>query len=104
MKRRTKLLVVILSAGILFSLCGCTDLIDQAFSPSEIKNGFTDEWLKTLSDEYDLTILKSAVYRKGYYEPGRDFSVHMLFTVDADDFSDPDKDNKVTCVFVGWRP
>ena len=149
MKRRTKLLTIILSVGVLLSLCGCTDLVDLTFSPSEIKNGFSDQWLKTLSSKYNLIIPKSAVYRRGYYEPGQDFSVHMLFTVDAADFdgmvgngwtedevgntfgdewytdltkkelshydiytrqytvlfySDPDKDNKVTCVFVGWRP
>ena len=86
MKRLTKILVMILSAGILFSLCGCTDIIDKAFSPSEIKDGFSDKWLKTLNDEYSITIPKSAAYLKGYYEPGQDFSVHMLFTVDAADF------------------
>jgi hypothetical protein len=149
MKRRTKLLALILSTGLLFFLCGCSELVDMAFSPSEIKDGFSAQWLKTLSSKYSLTIPKSAVYQKGYYEPGRDFSVHMLFTVDAADFddmigngwskdeaecyfgdewytdltkkklshyeiytrqytvlfySDPDKDQKVTCVFVGWRP
>ncbi|BAL01439.1 hypothetical protein OBV_42400 [Oscillibacter valericigenes Sjm18-20] len=149
MKRLTKIFVMILSAGILFSFCGCTDIIDKAFSPSEIKDGFSDKWLKTLSDEYSITIPESAAYLKGYYEPGQDFSVHMLFTVDAADFdgmvgddwsedakdhtfgdewytdltdlklshyyvytkqytvlfySDADKDNKITCAFVGWRP
>lgn len=149
MKKLTQVFAIVSSTVILFWLCGCTDLIDRAFSPSEIRDGFSDKWLNTLNSEYSLTIPKSAVFLKGFYEPGQDFSVHMLFTVNADDFDDmvgtgwspdvaghtfgdewyknltdtelshyyvytkqytvlfysnTDKDNKIKCVFVGWRP
>lgn len=86
MKKRIRIFATVLSMATLFCLCGCSFIIDQAFSPSEIKDGFSERWLKTLNDEYALHIPKSATYLKGYYEPGQDFSVHMLFTVNADDF------------------
>ena len=149
MKRLTKIFVLILSAVIFFSLCGCSDIIDKAFSPSKITDGFSNKWFETLNDEYNITIPESATFLKGYYEPGQDFSVHLLFTMDAVDFdsmvgngwaedmkdhifgdewytdltdlklshyyvytkqytvlfySDANEDNKITCVFVGWRP
>jgi len=149
MKKQIRVFGTAFSIAILFCLCGCSFIIDQAFSPSEIKDGFSEKWLKTLSDEYHLSIPKSASYLKGFYEPGQDFSVHMLFTVNADDFdnmvgdgwtedaeghsfgdewytdltdtklphyyiytkkytvlffSDAAKNNRITCVFVGWRP
>ncbi len=85
MKRQIRILTIVLSAVFLLCLCSCS-IIDEAFSPSEIEDGFSDEWLKTLSDKYNLNIPESAIYQKGFFEPGQDFSVHMLFTVSADDF------------------
>lgn len=85
MKRQVRIFTIALSLVFLSCLYGCS-VIDEAFSSSEIKNGFSDKWLKTLSNEYNLNIPESATYQKGFYEPGQDFSVHMLFTVNADDF------------------
>jgi hypothetical protein len=92
-KRRIKTFIAIWGLILLACLYGCSVIdktidkaMDKAVAPSEIKDGFNHKWLKTLSGEYNLDIPNSAVYQKGFYEPGQDFSVHMLFTVSAKDF------------------
>ncbi len=87
MNGKAAILTIALSILFLSCLSGCS-AIDRALSPSEIEDGFTERWLKTLSGEYHIDIPKSAIYLKGFYEPGQDFSVHMLFTVNAGDFDD----------------
>jgi len=76
---------VLLTIFMVFCVSCCV-VVDHLFDPVGIKDGFSEKWLETLKTEYSLSIPESAVYLKGYMELGRDFSVHMLFTVDAADF------------------
>lgn len=81
MKKKSIIWVIALCSVFLLALYGCHIIIDKAFPNREIEDGFNDKWLKILKKEYNITVPKSAVYQKGFYEPGIDFSVHMLFTV-----------------------
>ncbi len=86
MKVKTRIFATALGVAFFFCFCGCSAM-DKAYDPSEIEDGFSDKWLNMLSNEYHLFIPESAVYEKGFYEPGQDYSVHMLFTVSAGDFN-----------------
>ncbi len=88
MKRAIAIFLGIVSVFLILAvLYGVISFLCLFGSPSEIKDGFSQELVDTLQNQYSVTVPDGAEFINGYNASGREGYLIIFFECESEDFS-----------------